>query len=202
MHTCTCTRAPTHILHTETRTQTQTQTDMALLNLRNCLNHIYAHLDTALGMVGPGFGHAAYTVVTIAQDLDAEAMVLGSELVEAGKQLVEHLDELIGRAQRWQGSEATDVSKQDTESERRYVDKPERESERKRIFVTITKKVYNEYEATASMAYTESERRILQRKVNIWPWKVTKHYIYIYIYIYYIYIYIYIYYIYIYIYIY
>ena len=82
-------------------------------------------------MVGPGFGHAAHAVVAVAQDLDAEAVVLRSELVEARKQLVEHLDELVRGAQGRQGREATNVSKQDTESERTSVDKLETESERK-----------------------------------------------------------------------
>lgn len=43
---------------------------------RDGVNHVQAHLHTAVGMVGLGLRQARHTVVAIAQDLYATAVVL------------------------------------------------------------------------------------------------------------------------------
>lgn len=43
---------------------------------RNGFNHVYSHLHTAVGMISPGLGQTRYTVVTVSEDFDAQAVVL------------------------------------------------------------------------------------------------------------------------------
>lgn len=43
---------------------------------RDGVDHVQAHLHTAVGVVGLGLGEAGHTVVAVAQDLDAPAVVL------------------------------------------------------------------------------------------------------------------------------
>lgn len=49
-------------------------------------------------MVGPRLGQAADTVITVAENLDSQAVVTLGKLVEPIKQLVEELDQFLGRA--------------------------------------------------------------------------------------------------------
>lgn len=45
-------------------------------HLRDGVNHVQAHLHTAVGMVCLGLGQARHTVITVSQDLDPSAVVL------------------------------------------------------------------------------------------------------------------------------
>ena len=58
---------------------------MRKIDLRNGVNHIDAELDAAVRMVGPRVGDAAHAVVAVAQQLDAQAVMLPRQLVEPRK---------------------------------------------------------------------------------------------------------------------
>ena len=53
--------------------------------LRDGVNHVDAELDAAVGVVGAGLRDAAHAVVAVAQQLDAEAVMLRGQLVEPGR---------------------------------------------------------------------------------------------------------------------
>ena len=50
--------------------------------LRDGINHVYAQLHTAVGVVRAGVRNPTDTVVTVAQQLDPQTVVLVSQLVK------------------------------------------------------------------------------------------------------------------------
>lgn len=62
------------------------------------LYHVQAHLDAAVGMIAPGDRQAGDAVVTIAEELYAQTVVLRRELVETGEEIVQDLHQLLGAA--------------------------------------------------------------------------------------------------------
>lgn len=58
-------------------------------------------------MVAPGDRQAGDAVVTVAEELDAQTMILRRELVEAREQVVQHLDQLLSAALARQSFEIT-----------------------------------------------------------------------------------------------
>lgn len=75
--------------------------------------HVQAHLHTVPGVGGDGVGQTRYAVVAVAQDLDAKTPVDLGDVVESAEELVEHGDQLLGRAATRQLGEAHDVRVQD-----------------------------------------------------------------------------------------
>jgi hypothetical protein len=61
-------------------------------------NHVQAHLDAAMGMIVPGNRQAANAVVTVAEKLDAQTMILRRELIETCEEIVQYLHQLLGAA--------------------------------------------------------------------------------------------------------
>jgi len=61
-------------------------------------NHVQAHLDAAMSMIAPGNRQAGNAVVTVAEKLDAQTMILRRELIETCKEIVQYLHELLGAA--------------------------------------------------------------------------------------------------------
>lgn len=57
-----------------------------------------AHLDAAMGMITPGDRQARDAVVTVAEELYAQTMVLRRELVETGEEIVQDFYQLLGAA--------------------------------------------------------------------------------------------------------
>lgn len=48
----------------------------SLRHSRDGVDHVQAHLHTAMGVVSLGLGEARHAVVTVSEDLDAAAVVL------------------------------------------------------------------------------------------------------------------------------
>lgn len=67
-------------------------------NVSYGLYHMQAHLDAAVGMIAPGDRQAGDAVVTIAEELYAQTVVLRRELVETGEEIVQNLHQLLGAA--------------------------------------------------------------------------------------------------------
>ena len=68
-----------------------------------------------MGVVGAGLRDAAHAVVAVAQQLDSQAVMLGGQPIEAGKQLVEKTDQLFGGALSRQRREPANVGEQNAE---------------------------------------------------------------------------------------
>lgn len=56
------------------------------------LNHVQAHLDATMGVIASGDRQAGDAVVTIAEELYPQTMVLRRELIEASEEIIQHLD--------------------------------------------------------------------------------------------------------------
>lgn len=56
------------------------------------LNHVQAHLDATMGVIASGDRQAGDAVVTVAEKLYPQTMVLRRELVEASEEIIQHLD--------------------------------------------------------------------------------------------------------------
>ena len=54
---------------------------------RDGINHVYAELYTAVGVVGAGVRDPAHAVVAVPQQLDPQAVVLVRQLVEPQKEI-------------------------------------------------------------------------------------------------------------------
>lgn len=81
---------------------------------RDRVDDVEAHLDAAVRVVVARFWQSRHAVVAVAEDLDAQTVVVLRQLVKACKQLVEHLNELLRRALGAERREATDVGEQNT----------------------------------------------------------------------------------------
>jgi len=53
---------------------------------------VQAHLYATMGVIAPGDRQAGDAVVTIAEELYPQTMVLRRELVEASEEIIQHLD--------------------------------------------------------------------------------------------------------------
>lgn len=107
-------------------------------NIRNGIDHVKSHFHGTCRMVGPRLGQTRHAVVAVAQDLDAQAMVVLmiyisliliykkkinsfslffthiSQLIETPKQLVQQPDQLLGTALRSEHRESHDIRKENT----------------------------------------------------------------------------------------
>ena len=54
--------------------------------LRDGINHVYAELHTAVGVIWPGVRNPTDAVIAVAQQLDPQTVVLVSQLVKPGQQ--------------------------------------------------------------------------------------------------------------------
>ena len=61
----------------------------------NGVNHEESHSHAVDRVIGSGDGKSAHAVVAVAEDLDAHAVVLLSQLVEAAKEVVKGSDQLL-----------------------------------------------------------------------------------------------------------
>lgn len=57
-----------------------------------------AHLDAAMSVIAPGDRQAGNAVVAVAEELYTQTVIFGRESVEARKEIVQHLYELLGAA--------------------------------------------------------------------------------------------------------
>jgi len=80
---------------------------------RDGADHEQPHLDAAVRVVWPRHGQPGHAVVAVPEQLDAQAVLLGGEPVEAREQVVEDLHQLLGAAAARQGGEPFDVREQD-----------------------------------------------------------------------------------------
>lgn len=57
-----------------------------------------AHFDAAMGMIAPGNRQAGNAIVAVAEEFNAQTMVLRGELVETREEIVQHLHQLLSAA--------------------------------------------------------------------------------------------------------
>lgn len=79
--------------------------------IRNGIDHIEAHFNGTVCMVRSSFGQARNTVVTVAQQFDAQAMVFGGQTIKASKKFVQQSHQLFGRTLVGETGKSADVSK-------------------------------------------------------------------------------------------
>ncbi len=77
------------------------------------IDHVESHFYGVFGVVGRGLWQTRHAVVTIAENLDSQAIVVGRELIETAEKFVEQSHQLLSRALRRQHGEAHDVREQD-----------------------------------------------------------------------------------------
>lgn len=73
------------------------------------LDHLQSHVHTVLGVLWPRNGQPRNTVVAIAQNLDAQTLILLGDLIESPEQLVQRLHQIAGGQLLRQRREIDDV---------------------------------------------------------------------------------------------